>query len=166
MDRGRHTRGNRARQSHNTPRRLDDEQGTDPAHDDIRRCSRTRTRHEFAVLDDDVGGCRRAQDGEDHVNGMKEAVPRPRTAEGIEKIRERKPKAEVDSALQLRVEDAEGRRVELKDGEGDGEGGDDLFRPSRIVNGIRFAVIFFEDCFGSLVIGHRVVHILLRRLFL
>ena len=86
---------------------------------------------------------------------MEEVIARPRTAAGIEQICERKPEPEVDGTLQLRIEDAEGRRVELKDGECNGDGGDHLLRQSRIVGGVGFAVVFLENCFGSFLIGHR-----------
>ena len=67
---------------------------------------------------------------------MEKVIARPRTAAGIEQICERESETEVNGTLQLCVEDAKGRRIELKDGKCDGNGGDDFLRQPCIVGGV------------------------------
>ena len=124
------------RQPHDATRRLNDEQNADPAHDDICRCGGSGAGHKFAVLDDDVGGCRRTEDGKEHIDRVEEVIARPRTTAGIEQICECKPKAKMDGTLQLCIEDAERCRVELKDGECNGNGCDDFLWQPRVVGGV------------------------------
>ena len=148
------------RQPDDSPRRLDDEEDADAADDDIGRRHRARARHELAVLNNDVGRRRRTEDGEDHIDGVKEVVPCPRAPKWIEQIRKCKAESKMDSALQLGVENAKGCRVELKDGKCNCNGGDNLLRHPLIVGGIRLAVVLLEHGLRSLLIGHRGVHIL------
>ena len=77
--------------------------------------------------DRDVDGRAGAQHGEDGVEGM-ELGPRPLLARRVEEEDEAEGEGEVDRPLDHRVEDAEDRRVDLEEGEGDGDGGD---RPCR-----------------------------------
>ena len=133
------------RQPHNATRRLDDKQDPKHADDCIHPRDRARTRYEFAVLDDDVRGCRRTKDGKEDIDRVKERIARPFSPERIEQIRERKSKTEMHRALELCVEYAERRRIELEYGERDRNRGNDLLRNPFVMHGIRLAVVFFQD---------------------
>ena len=148
------------RYTDDTPRRLDNEQDSKPACDNIGGCDGPCARYELTVLDDDVGWRCRPKNGKDHIDGMKEVIPRPCTPKGIEEIGKRKTKSEMNGTLQLRIENTEGRCIELKDRKANRNRGNHLLRPTCIVDGVRFAVILLKHGFRSLLIGHREVHIL------
>ena len=133
------------RQPHDAPCRLDNKQNPDDADDGIRSRDGARARHELAILDDDVRGRGGTEHGKEDVDRVKEIVPRPSPPQRIEQICERKSKAEMHRALKLRVEHAERRRIELEYGERDRNRSDDLLRNSRVVYGVRLAVVFLQD---------------------
>ena len=150
------------RQAHDPPRRLNDKQNAEAAHDDIGHRHRSRARDELTVLDDNVGRRRRAENGEGDIDGMEKMVACPRAPERVEQVGKRKPESEMNGALQLCIKHAECRRIDLKDGECNGDRGDDFLRPARIVNRVRFTVIFLQNCIriNSILIGHTANHIL------
>ena len=129
------------RQTDDAARRLDDEQDAQQADGEVHARDRARAQHEVLVLEDDVGRCRNAEDREQHVKGV-HLVARPRLARRVQEVHERQAEAEVDGSLQLRVEHAERRRVELEDGERDGNGGDDLRHNALVHHRVGFFIVF------------------------
>ena len=156
-DKGEHDRHHR--QPHDAPRRLDDEEDAESADDGVHGRDRARARDQLTVLNDEIGGCRRTENGEYDVDRMKVVIPRPRAPKGIEEIGERESEAEVDGALQLCIEHAEDRRIKLKDRKRNGDRRNDLLRPACIVGGIGLTVVLFEYLFRICrMVCHRGSH--------
>ena len=129
------------RQADDAARRLDDEQDAQQTDNEVNARDSARAQHEMLILHHDVGRRRSAENGEQHIEGM-HLVARPRLARRVQEVDERQAEAQMDGPLQLRVEHAERRRVELEDGERDGNGGDDFRHDALVHHRVGFFVVF------------------------
>ncbi len=86
---------------------------TDQADDEVRFRIHTGTQHQLIIVDDDIKRRARADDGENHVQRIHLAL-RPALTRRIKQENQQKAEGQVNRALQMRVQNTEGRRIQLE----------------------------------------------------
>ena len=131
------------RPAHRAARSLKNENRADQADDDVLLRVHAGAQDQFLVLNNEIHRGPYAQDGKQHVQRI-HLLPGPGFPGRVKQENQAQAKSQVDRTLQVGVQDAKNRRVQLKDGKEDADGGNQDSPKSFGIPRIGFLIVFFQ----------------------